>query len=93
MSRAKRPSPECRARNEKEGVFQPKYFDGLTAAEMLQDLVCSCRGVEPYLNNCTCKLNNLHCTDECLCASIDRDCFNDPDQTVGNESDDDYDEE
>ena len=81
-----RPSPEGCGWNKKNGVVQLKHFEWPTAAEMLEDLVRSCRGIEPCRNKCTCMQNTLYCTEECLCASTDRDCCNDLNQNIESES-------
>ena len=70
------PSPEGNGWYRKDGILQPKFFEGPTSAEMMNDLVCSCRGSEPCTDNCTCANNNLPCTDECMCANNDRECGN-----------------
>ena len=52
----------------KEGnVLQPKFMvQGVSAPELLNDLVCKC---EDYCTSkCTCYENNQPCTAECLCG-------------------------
>ena len=50
------PSPEGNGWY-KMDVWKPKRFDGPTAAEMLVELLCSCRGRSPCASNCTCTKN------------------------------------
>ena len=57
-------------------MWKPKLFDGPTAAEMLDDLMCSCRGRSPGESNCTCTKNGLVGTEESLCKGTDQ-CHND----------------
>ena len=62
------PSPlECRWQRGNESP-QPVYFGGPMSADVLKNLVCSCKGKspckkKPYL----CFKENLACTDVCFC--------------------------
>ena len=68
--------PDANGWNRQAGILHPTYFEGPTAAEMLNELVCSCRGSKPCINNCTCMKNGLTCTEECMCAQGERECGN-----------------
>ena len=60
--------------NRQAGIIHPTYFKGPTNAERLNELVCSCRGNNICMNNCTCMENRLTCTEECMCAKGGRKC-------------------
>ena len=51
-----------------KNVIVPVYFDGLSAAEMLNDLICVCTGKNLCKTHCTCRLQNLACTEICKCS-------------------------
>ena len=49
-----------------KNVIRPVYFDGLSTAEMLNGLICT--GKNPSETHCTCRLQNLACTEICKCS-------------------------
>ena len=50
----------------------PHYFDGPTTAELMEDLLCSCRvGVTTCNDYCACMINHLPCTELCPCHTED----------------------
>ena len=60
----------------KNDIIAPVFFEGETAAEILDDLVCSCSSRSKCARNCTCRLNNLPCIDLCSCKA--EDCCTNP---------------
>ena len=47
-------------------MLEPIFFDGPTTADMLEDLICGCRGRQKCLPTCSCVRNNMGCTELCL---------------------------
>ena len=65
------PSPlEYRWQKGKDSL-QPVYFEGPMSADILQDLVCSCKGKSPCKKSCVCFEEKLACTDLCFCQGSD----------------------
>lgn len=69
------PSPEGNGWHKEGTEWRPNYFEGQTAAEMLEELLCSCRGRSACANDCTCAKNDMGCTEECLCKGSEE-CAN-----------------
>ena len=72
-----------------EGRVVPVYFEGETAAEILDDLVCSCSRRGKCAQNCSCSQNNLPCIDLCSCKAGDC-CTNPQNYIAGNAVVDEY---
>ena len=53
------------------GTLLPVFFEGPTAAEILEDLLCGCRGRRQCEENCSCSKNKMGCTDQCACGGAD----------------------
>ena len=68
-------SPELHGWSKIDDAWTPKFFDGPTAAEVPEDLLCSCHGRAACANNCICYRNGIECAEECLCK-WDEDCMN-----------------
>ena len=47
----------------------PIYFEGPTASEVLQDLICNCSARGKCSTNCSCHLQTLPCSDLCSCGA------------------------
>ena len=59
----------------KEGsLLGPVLFEGPTAADVIGNMICSCKGRGKCANDCTCAANGLGCTELCPCC-VD-DCHN-----------------
>lgn len=56
--------------------LNPLYFEGPTAAELLKDMVCSCRGKTRCASGCACHQSGLSCTDICTCHADNEQCGN-----------------
>jgi hypothetical protein len=54
----------------------PEFFKGLTAAELLKDMVCICRGKRRCSSGCLCSQSGLPCTDVCACQGNTELCGN-----------------
>ena len=48
------------------------FFDGSVSAEVLRELVCSCRGCNICASKCVSGTNSLTCTEICPCQSDDK---------------------
>lgn len=69
------PSPINHGWTREDGVLVPLFFEGNTAAEILDGLLCTCRGKSPCAETCSCTMSNMGCTEQCMCSATDR-CHN-----------------
>ena len=69
------PSPVGHEWKVEHDIIIPALFDGLVSAEVVRELVCSCRGRNICANNCVCGTNSLPCTEICPCQG-DEKCQN-----------------
>ena len=53
-------------------VFFVFFFDGSVSAEVLRELVCSCRGCNICASKYVSGTNSLTCTEICPCQSDDK---------------------
>ena len=65
-------SPEKHGWYKDENEWSPKFFEGQSAAELLEGLLCSCCGHSVCSNNCACANNQMGCTEECLCLGTEK---------------------
>ena len=49
----------------------PVYFKGQMSSDILQDLVCTCKGKSVCMKGCICFEQSLSCTDLCPCQAGD----------------------
>ena len=47
----------------------PLFFEGKTATEFLDGLLCTCRDKNRCSKDCSCVRNNIQCTEQCLCKA------------------------
>ncbi|MEW8119932.1 MAG: hypothetical protein AB2792_22450, partial [Candidatus Thiodiazotropha sp.] len=66
------PSPVGHGWKVEHDTIIPVLFDGPVSAEVLRELVCSCRGRNICANNCVCGTNSLPCTEICPCQGDDK---------------------
>lgn len=67
------PSPVGHGWKVEQDTIIPVLFDDPVSAEVLRDLVCSCRGRNICVaNNCVCAINSLPCTEICPCQGDDK---------------------
>ena len=62
-------SPVGHGWQKETGTLLPVFFHGETAAEMLDDLVCSCSKRGKCEAGCSCSLNGMECIDLCSCEA------------------------
>jgi hypothetical protein len=60
------PPPLEYRRQKGQDSLQPVYFEGPVSADLLQDLVCSCKGKSPCKKPCACFEEILVSTDLCF---------------------------
>ena len=53
----------------------PFYFEGESSSEMLNEIVCHCRGRSMCKDACTCVQNSMPCIELCSCEASDK-CVN-----------------
>ena len=69
------------------GVLEPTYFEGPCAAEIIQDLLCSCSSTRTTcMKNCSCYDSDLGCTEICPCNAGER-CGNERTHSVHEDMD------
>ena len=51
-----------------DGNIMPVLFDDTATADMLDGLICACRGRHQCDTRCSCLKNNLPCTEQCICG-------------------------
>ena len=56
--------------------LDPVLYTGYTSSEILDKLICDCKGKKMCSKSCSCKDQGLSCTDVCFCGGED-DCKND----------------
>ena len=56
-------------------MVAPVFYEGPMVSEVLQDLICRCRGKKVCSTCCTCHQQKLPCTELCSCSASD-DCCN-----------------
>lgn len=66
-----------------ETKLVPKYFDGPMVSEVLEDLICFCKGRNLCGNNCSCHQLKLQCTVLCPCFGSEE-CCNEHTQQTNN---------
>ena len=54
------------------GNIGPVFFSDKMATEIIQDLICKCKGKQKCKLRCQCKLNQLPCTELCPCFGGDK---------------------
>lgn len=87
VSDAMIPTPVGSGWKLQDGSLVPILFEGPTTAEMLDDLLCGCRGRQQCSNDCSCFKNNMACTEQCMCSGGDR-CQNSKTKNVDSNNDD-----
>ena len=58
------------------GTLSPIFFEGPTAAELLSDLVCACKGRKKCYSGCACNQLAMACTSLCTCEGDPEECGN-----------------
>ena len=50
----------------------PHLFDGGTASEVMEELLCACSGRTTVCMECACSRNRLPCTELCSCQAEEK---------------------
>src|SRR6218665_428880 len=83
-------SPENGDHTDSDGQLKPTMTDALPAPKAIIEMVsCHCK-TDCSSARCSCRTNNLSCTDLCRCGS---ECQNDEDTQNKHETDDDNDDD
>ena len=75
------PGPQLVVEPPPQGQFPlsddgPIMYDCTTASEMIDGLVCDCKGKKRCKNECPCFVTGMSCIELCFCESDEQKCHN-----------------
>ena len=66
------PRPIGHGWSQADGGIVPHVFDGGTASEVMEELLCACSGRTPVCMECACSRDRLPCTELCSCHAEEK---------------------